>query len=777
MEIEEKKLGLAKRLASRLHPVMLAIGFLISLGFPLIYYVLQYNALKQTATIYAEEFSQQLEQMVLESPALWKYESHRYEQILSNELFLGRGITNIRVLDDLRHSVPALAYTRAKSEFWFNYYAPVGSATITFNNRTVGTVEITFSQSTLVKQALVILVFSVIAGTSLAMLAYYYPVKVVRQMEGQIQNLIDAVQSSKTTSDLLAQTAQASEQRFRDLVQGLDAIVWEADPSNFKYTFVSQRAEAILGYPLEKWFTEPGFCSGIIHPHDYQQALAFVEILKQGEDHEFEYQVFAANGEIIWLNNFVYVVGNRQSQNHQLRGVIVDITKRKQAEEQLQYNAFHDTLTKLPNRALFMQRLQSAIKQAKQAENYLFAVLFLDLDRFKVINDSLGHMVGDQLLIAIARRLEACLRPDDIVARLGGDEFTVLLHDINSLDDATTIAERIQADLSIPFNLNGHEIFTNASIGITLSGNGHEQPSDLLRDTDTAMYRAKARGRACHEVFDVSMHTHAVARLQLENDLRRAIERQEFQLYYQPIVLLQTGQIVGFEALVRWQHPDRGLVTPDQFIPVAEETGMIVSIGKWVLSEACQQMHTWQAQFPNQSPLTISANLSSKQLLQPELVKQIQQILQATNLDAYNLKLEITESILIENAEAATTIFSQLRDLGVQLHIDDFGTGYSSLSYLHRFPVDMLKIDRSFISNMSVDSYNADFVKAIVTLAHSLEMNVTAEGVETAEQLAQLRALGCKYGQGYFFAKPMNSELAAALLAKAAYSTNFKSCA
>jgi diguanylate cyclase (GGDEF)-like protein/PAS domain S-box-containing protein len=442
-----------------------------------------------------------------------------------------------------------------------------------------------------------------------------------------------------------------------------------------------------------------------------------------------------------------------------------EIGDRQRAEEQLIHTAFHDALTDLPNRALFMDRLGHAIERAKRHEDYLFAVLFLDLDRFKVVNDSLGHMVGDQLLMAIANRIKACLRSADTLARLGGDEFTILLEDIRDVSDAKHVANRIQEELKLPFNLSGNEVFTTASIGIALSAAGYDRPEQLLRDADTAMYQAKAGGKARHEVFDIAMHAGAIALLQLETDLRRAIERQEFRVHYQPIVSLKSGRINGFEALVRWQHPDRGLVSPIEFIPVAEETGLIVAIGLWVLREACRQMHEWQVQFPANPPLTISVNISGKQFLQPDLSEQIKQILQETNLDPRSLKLEITESAIVENAESAAIMLSQLRSVGIQLYMDDFGTGYSSLSYLHRFPMDTLKIDRSFVNRMGVDGENLEIVRAIVTLAHNLGMNVTAEGVETTEQLALLKALKCEYGQGYFFSKPVDSIQAEALIA------------
>ncbi|OLP16556.1 hypothetical protein BST81_20375 [Leptolyngbya sp. 'hensonii'] len=447
-------------------------------------------------------------------------------------------------------------------------------------------------------------------------------------------------------------------------------------------------------------------------------------------------------------------------------GVVVcrDITERKRVEKQLLYDAFHDGLTGLANRVLFMERLQHASAMAKRNKTYLFAVLFLDLDRFKVINDSLGHMVGDQLLIAIARRLEGCLREGDTISRLGGDEFAILLEGIKNSDYATQVAERVQRELMKPFMINGNEIFASTSIGIAFSTNEYGQPEDLLRDADTAMYHAKNMGKARYQIFDSAMHLRAVKLLQLETDLRRAIERQEFEVYYQSIVSLKTQKITGFEALVRWKHPERGFISPVEFIPIAEETGLILPLGSWVLQEACQQMRRWQQEFPNTFGLTISVNISGKQFFQEDFTAQIQHILKETGLNPRCLKLEITESIFMDNVPSTTATLLDLQALGIQLSMDDFGTGYSSLSYLNRFPIDTLKIDRSFIQVVDTDIEKLEIVRTVVLLAQNLGMNVVAEGVETASQLDQLRELNCESAQGYFFSKPLTWTAARTLI-------------
>jgi diguanylate cyclase (GGDEF)-like protein/PAS domain S-box-containing protein len=451
-----------------------------------------------------------------------------------------------------------------------------------------------------------------------------------------------------------------------------------------------------------------------------------------------------------------------------------DIIKRQEAQEQLLHSTLHDGLTGLPNQRLFLERVQEAIEYSKQQNNYLFAVLFLDLDRFKVINDSLGHLLGNQLLIEISHRLKSILRGGDIVARFGGDEFTILIEEIEDISTAIQVAERINKVLALPFKLNEHRVFTNVSIGIALNKADYEQAAQILRDADVAMYCAKALGKGRYEVFDPKMHEGAALLLELETALRHALLKQEeFRLDYQPIVSLTTGNIIGFEALIRWYHPELGLISPQDFIPLAEETGMIVSIGQWVLYEACQQMHTWHKQFPTSTPLTISVNFSGKQITQPNVFQEVKHILQQTGLKPCCLKLEITETLLMDNFELATTVISQLTALNVELHMDDFGTGYSSLSYLHRLPIKTIKIDRSFVTSIGSRGENLEIIRAIVTLAHNLNISVTAEGIETVEQLAQLKALQCDYGQGYFFLPPMEPAEVEILLAANLYGKNF----
>jgi len=437
-------------------------------------------------------------------------------------------------------------------------------------------------------------------------------------------------------------------------------------------------------------------------------------------------------------------------------GISRDITDRKEFEDQLERQAFFDVLTELPNRALFMNRLQHLFHRSRRIElDRLFAVLYLDIDRFKGINDGLGHQAGDELLVEVARRLERCLRPSDTLARLGGDEFTILLEEIGCASDATAIADRIGDALAIPFVVQGQEVFSSASLGIALSSSHYQRPEEMLRDADTAMYRAKASGRSRHQVFDAEMHQRAVSLLRLETDLRRAIERHELVPYYQPIIDLETRTLRGFEALARWKHPTRGMVMPDVFIPLAEETGLIGSIGSFMLWQACRQMKDWQLKHERNPPLFISVNVSTRQLAQGDVAEQVRRVLLETGLSAETLILEITESALMQNLKTGAPEIRRLHDMAVRLHVDDFGTGYSSLSYLHNFPVHTLKVDKSFVSRMEGAPNQAEIVRAIVSLAQNLGMEVTAEGVETRAQADALQDLHCTSAQGFLFSRPV----------------------
>ncbi len=523
----------------------------------------------------------------------------------------------------------------------------------------------------------------------------------------------------------------------------------------------------MLGYEEHELSANPDEWLSRIHPEDLEAFRTELAAHLAGLTARFqhEHRLRQRDGAYRWMLSRGLAVMDEADEAVRMAGMLMDISGQKQTEQQLRHNALHDALTGLPNRLLFMDRLKRSMGRSKQREDYLFAMLFLDLDRFKLINDSLGHQVGDQLLVSIARRLELCLRPGDMVARLGGDEFALILDHLKSISDATSAAERVQEELSTPFNIEGQEVFVSASIGIALSLVRYDHPEDLLRDADTAMYQAKKENRGGVKLFSIGMHARALEQMQLETDLRGALSRDELQVYYQPIILLDNWRVAGFEALMRWNHPQHGFISPVQFIPMAEESGFIVTLGLWSLRESCRQLRSWQQMFPADPPLTISVNLSGRQFAQPDLIEQIQKILTETKIEPGTLKLEITESAIIENTELATDTLKQLQALGVRVSLDDFGTGYSSLSYLHRFPVNTLKIDRSFVTRMDTPK-NAEIVRAILTLANNLGMDVIAEGVETSEQFLQLTGMKCEYAQGYLFSQPIDAADAQILLAE-----------
>jgi len=574
---------------------------------------------------------------------------------------------------------------------------------------------------------------------------------------------------ARITTQLFSRKAQAalreSEMRYALAARGSNDGLWDWDLRKDEI-YYSTRWKAMLGYDEHEVGTSSDEWFGRVHHEDLAHLQGALAAHRKGDcSHlEIEYRIQHKDKSFRWMLTRGMAVRDAAGNELRIAGSQTDITRGKAA----------DALTGLPNRVLFMDRLGRALLKGKQEPNYLYAVMFLDLDRFKVINDSLGHIVGDQLLMGIARRLEKCLRSSDCftrirnqhtIARFGGDEFTILLDGIKLAENATAVAQRIQKELALPFHLSGHEVFTSASIGITIGASEYERAEDLLRDADTAMYCAKAAGKARSIVFDLAMRDKAIERLQLETDLRKGLERQEFVLHYQPILSLTSNSIVGFEALLRWQHPERGLVSPADFIPITEETGLIVPLGTWVLKEACRQMSIWRSRFHENPPQAMCVNLSCKQFSQPNLVAKIVEVLQEAGLPAECLKLEITESALMEDPKSATQILTQIRELGVRVGLDDFGTGYSSLSYLRSFPIDTIKIDRSFVSQMDQTMENAEIVETIVALAHNLAMDVVAEGVEKPEQRDRLRELTCEYGQGYYFSRPVDSKAIEVLLA------------
>ncbi|MDG2989357.1 EAL domain-containing protein [Candidatus Synechococcus calcipolaris G9] len=473
---------------------------------------------------------------------------------------------------------------------------------------------------------------------------------------------------------------------------------------------------------------------------------------------------YRKDGTPFWNELSVNPVFDQDGQLVRFVGLQTDISHRIRTEEQILHSALHDKLTDLPNRTLFTDRIDQALIYSKSQKDLRWSVFLLDIDRFKMINDSLGHRIGDELLVQISQRLLESLGEDDTLARLGGDEFAILLHHRDSPLNAIYVANQIHQSLEEPFHVGDHDVFVSTSIGITLSLTDYENPEDILRDADTAMYRAKDQGRSRYAIFDASMHDHIVTIQQIETDLRRAIAQDELRVYYQPIISIATAQLVGFEALMRWQHPSRGLVPPDQFIPVAEETGLIIPMGEWILRQACQQMNAWINLGSATQNLQVNVNLASRQVCQSGFVALVQSILNEYQLDPKHLKLEITESTIMDDMNVARDTLEELQALGIAIAIDDFGTGYSSLSYLHRFPINTLKIDRTFISKIDTHESDLNMVGVMVLLAHNLKMNVVAEGVENETQVQILNRVGCEYGQGYFYSRPIPAAEIAPLL-------------
>jgi len=559
---------------------------------------------------------------------------------------------------------------------------------------------------------------------------------------------------------------QESEERYMLASRGANDGIWDWNIRK-DTLYCSPRWRSMVGLdPVSEHVRFSDWLSRV-HTGDQARLTAQIDAHLAGvtEHLETEYRVRHENGSYRWVLTRGLAVRDEDGRAYRMAGSHADITDRKRIEDEVRHRALHDTLTDMPNRSLFVDRLKSAIQRSQRLGRSTFAVIFIDLDRFKIVNDSLGHLVGDELLVAASRRLSACLRPSDLAARLGGDEFVIFLDEPRDDTVIDRVAQRLQAAVSQPFHLDGRDLYVTCSMGIVMGHPTYQDAAAVLRDADMAMYHAKAQGRAQHARFEPDMHTHMMGMLELETDLRHALERDELAVVYQPLIDIASGAVRGFEALVRWNHPTRGLIPPNGFIPMAEETGLVVPVDRWVLRQACERMAAWQAIHPAAADITVSVNLSTRQFARGDLVETVRAVLNATGVPAKSLVLEITESALMTNLAQVSENMKALWELGVGLAVDDFGTGYSSLSYLYRFPITTLKIDRSFVSNMETDRDKEILVRTVIGMAESLNLAVVAEGVETAAQTASLQEMNCSTVQGYHFSRPVDAETAGRFLA------------
>ena len=566
---------------------------------------------------------------------------------------------------------------------------------------------------------------------------------------------------SKQDKEYLSQ----NEERYSLAMRASNDGLWDWNLKTNKI-YYSDRWKEMLGFNDDEISDTPDEWLSRIHQEDHDRVRASIDAYLEGttSNFEIEYRIRHFSGNYLWMMAKGLAIRTSSGRATRFAGSQTDVSERKSNEEQMIYDALHDTLTSIPNRTLLLDRIRQSLVRRKRYPKTSFAIIFIDLDRFRLVNESLGHIHGDELLQLISARLKETIPIGDTVARLGGDEFSVLLQDIESVRDVEAIAKDIQNSFSKPFFLGDKEVFASASMGIAHSDNNYKTPEEILRDSELAMYRAKRGGKSQSIVFQPQFRQSSLSPIDLDTDLRRALDRDEMELHYQPIISMRDRTISGFEALLRWSHRSRGVISPNEFIPLAEETGLIYDLGQWVLGKACKQIAAWNKSKEKEDQLEISINLSSRQFSDPNLVEGIVENIEKSGFDAEFLKIEITESALMQNAQRSVSMLNQLKDLNIKVCVDDFGTGYSSLSYLHTFPIDTLKIDRSFVHDMSRNFRNMEIIRTIIMLAHNLKLDVIAEGVETGEQDAQLSALGCQFAQGFYFSRPINSSDAALLI-------------
>ncbi len=726
------------RLVKTLRIIALSIGAFIALLLPLGYWVLTYNASTAQMVVEARVNANLVSEIVNANPLMWQFEEHRLQALIDKD-GIDTDLPEARRIRDaqghvLIQNTGALpAPTTSRSADFFDAGRPVGS------------VEIERSLSPVVFRTVGVAVIGILLGAAVYVVLLVLPIRA-------LERALAALRHEK--------------ERLRVVVDNANDAIITVDQNLFIEAF-NPAAEKMFGYAAIDMLKQsvgrlvPQFAAG-------SESAA---VLHRSDQHQTDASGCRRDGSVFPLE--FDKIRARLSGDEKFILTLRDITARKFSEQRLSVLANYDSLTSLPNRSLFRDRLHQSMLRA-QRNKKLLALMFLDLDRFKTINDSLGHGAGDQLLQHVAERLKHALRSSDVVSiisgqpmapecdidtvtvsRIGGDEFTVIIEDLHQLDQVTTVAQKIVEVFTRPFDISGHQIYTSASIGITIYPFDDETIDGLIKSADAAMYRAKEHGRNTYQFFTADMNTRATERLELETSLRMALEQEQFVLHYQPKLDLVRNTIVGFEALLRWQQPEHGLIPPGEFIPLLEETGLIVPVGEWVIRQACAQAVAWQ--HSSHQPVSMAVNLSARQFKLPGLADRVAIILKETGLDPAYLELEMTEGLLMENTESSTVTLSQLESMGIKISIDDFGTGYSSLAYLKRFPISVLKIDRSFVRDVTTDPEDATIARAIIALAHSLSLEVVAEGVETTEQLAFLRAHGCDIAQGFLISRPMDA--------------------
>ena len=746
------KPGAYDPLAKVVGRLALGIALIVALVLPLGYILIGYGNLAANLVLMANVKADAITNgLITSNPELWPYQVYRLEELLSAEPAVAEDEAVIAL--DAKDSVLARAGSTPRSPVMRRSHALHDSG------RIVGRVDVEYSLHGLLYGTGIAVVLGLILGSAVFIVLRVLPLRALRRITGALEEEVRQHQLAAAQREAAEAASRASDERFRQLAEHIPQVFWMTDTDRASIAYTSPAFETLTGVPATqgaRWFDS-------VHEGDRERVGQEWSRLVRDGVYDTEFRLVHVSGAERWVRARAFPVHNEHGGIDRHAGITEDITESKRAQERLVQLAHYDHLTGLPNRVLFYDRLKQALAQARR-NGWHSAVLVIDLDRFKTVNDTFGHAHGDELLQKISERLTQCVRSSDTVGRLGGDEFAVILNELAASEGAGLVAQGIIAALAAPFDIKGNELHTTASVGIAVYPSDSDNVDTLVSDADAAMYHAKTAGRGVYRFYTAEMNQQALDKVKLEAKLRRAVEHEEFLLYFQPKVDIATGAIAGCEALLRWASPEDGLVSPDRFIPMLEETGLIIPVGEWVLRAACRQVVAWKA--ARVTPVPIAVNLSARQFQQPDLGAVVTQALSEHGVAARYLEIEITESVAMKNAEASIETLRELKALGVRLAIDDFGTGYSSLSYLKRLPVDTVKIDRSFVTDLATNPDDATIAQAIISMAHNLGLKVVAEGVETASQLSFLRAHDCDQMQGYYFAKGLPEPEMTAMLAE-----------